>query len=219
MSITSTGYPTDWKRGVLAGCIAQSSYGEIWTVRMREGDREHTRPVFIDRGGTICVVVDRQGNVVIQTILRPTCKKGDRINLPIIDPSRIFGEFGTFELEFPRGASSDSEDAIEVGFREVQEEIGLESRYIVAKHYLGEFFSNGYCPQPIDAVLYVVRKKLPLEISPKAQLGELIRKAEWKTEEELWKMIANGQIRDQQTLAAWSMYQAMKKSNQKWLEQ
>jgi 8-oxo-dGTP pyrophosphatase MutT (NUDIX family) len=210
LQIVVTNQPTDWLPGELA-CIARSRFGEIWMINLTEGDRTHSRPLFIDRGGTIAIIVDNHGNVVLENVWRPVCRLGQRIILPIRDPQAVLGDLGAMSLEFPRGYAKKLETATETGLRESREEVGLQTRHVTTTMLLGEAFLNGFNPQPNDFMVVVVNRNMVLEVPALARLREVIQGVEWVSEDQMWRLIADGEIRDQSTLTGWSLYQAQKK--------
>ena len=212
LAIVPTDQLTDWLPGDDLRCIAKSRYGEIWMVNYTEGTNTHTRPLFVELGGSVTLIADRGGNVVLQTIIRPVCRPDEKITIPITNPEEALGSLGSREFSFPMGYYANQlELAVDTAVREASEETGLKPADIIKKIPLGEAFPNGFHPRSNDFFALIVDRQVALQIPASAKLREALENVEWVGEARINQLIADGIIRDQQTMVCWAKYQAKRK--------
>ena len=194
-------------------CVASSSYGQIWRAYYTEGENTHIRPLFVERRGAVSLIADREGNIVLQTIIRPVCPIGTYIDIPITNPEEVLGSLGSREYSCPMGYKNIMQDVdiAQTVLRESSEETSLRAEDVARIVSLGGAIKDGFHPQPIDFCALIVNRKVPLDIPAVAKLREALEQVEWVTEDQVDQLIADGILRDIQTLAAYTKYQKKRK--------
>lgn len=111
-------------------------------------------------------------------------------------------------LQFPEGLTDAGEDLATAADRELLEETGYKANSMTR---IGDNLSE-HRRTTTRQIIYLA-EGLEKVAEAKGDLEEGEIKTFWMSEDEIWKLIAEGKIIQKNTLAAWSIYQAYKKAN------
>ncbi len=190
-------------------CLAKSQFAEQWLVFIQGSRGGWPQGMSINAGGTIVIMTDVDGNYMLAEVDRPVPKRGERIPLPV--KPDYFERLGAPMKESPRGYKRDAlATAIETGLQEMAEETGIE-RYLKVIEAGETIPDSSVDPQPRDFLIVICDRQEIARVPELAQANEMIQNAEWVTDDELSKMIADGVIRCGYTMSAKAKIDSLRK--------
>lgn len=189
-----------WYRGVGDNVFHHSMLGRILHVAIckDDGSPMWDQPLHIEPIGAVTVPVNRQGQIGMVVVERPTVREAGLYQFPELDLETL----GVASLELPRGLPRKGEASAQTAAREGEEELDSP---ILGVTQIGEITPNTtFHPHRIPVFQVKVNEAFKGTLPP--DVNEKILKVDWVTEKALNGRIARGEIHCAMTLAALQLY-------------